>query len=61
MATKLELVLQGARSLSNEDRAKLIRLLNERATKGVLAEDALAKSLHVSMGPLDTSCPCCGR
>jgi hypothetical protein len=61
MATSLELVIRGYKSLSADDKEKLEEFVKGYVHRSIAMDEALTKSLHVSMGPVASGCPCCGR
>ena len=62
MPSRLEYVLTGIKGLSESEKEKVLDILKLKLEKKIaLDENTLAKTLDVSMGPVTSGCPCCGR
>lgn len=62
MPSKFQYVLDGISKLTNAEKEDLLRVLRQKLERKIaLDESSLAKSLDVSMGPVATGCPCCGK
>lgn len=59
--TDLEYVIKGYENLDSEDQEKLKKYINKRPFTTQAGLESLNESLRISLGPVSTTCACCGR
>lgn len=61
MEKKIAYVLKGYAELSEAQRAEFVRELNKFNSASFSEKQETSKSLRMTLGPIASSCPCCGR
>lgn len=61
MNEELRKVLHGFNKLSASDKRLFVARLGKQTFEGGALNESVEKGESISMGPLGSSCPCCGK
>jgi hypothetical protein len=58
---KTGLVIKGFLALTKSQQAEVEKVIKGYEERGTITEEVKKNQTEIGMGPLGTSCPCCGR
>jgi hypothetical protein len=61
MDNETKLVLKGYLNLKPHQQKEIAEIIKNHSTYGTIDEQLRKDSNTISMGPVGTGCPCCGR